>query len=1494
MDKKNQIQNLFKYIKEISIETSKIVSNINNEIGHIFLKDIPINEYVSIKNFDNNDTPYLITIKKPENIDKSFPKVPDVLTDWIDINYKKLENKPTIKNKLEQLDSKGNVLKCVFFKDDNKRILAYENWIDKYNKWVENYNILSLFNMLYNIYIELQRDSEKIEVVLGQGVLQIKSKGIYYPIVFKRISLNYDLESNSIIINDTDTDIQIYTPLLKEIEDVNNIFIKELKEELKENQYDLLDNKEINPFLRKIANAINVDAVFEDNLSNENNLDNPIILFNNPLFLIKNKNIGSIKFIEEVIEDIEENHNITKIFENLIGQNTYNLNENIKNLSVSQNLAAVYGEDKEILLSKLANKEQLDIARKIETYSTILVQGPPGTGKTHTISNLIGHFLSQGKSILVTSHTKKALSVLKEKVVPELQDLCVSILDDNNSEMEKSINGIINTISSINTYELSEQMEKLKNEREKIITDLSDVREKIFSLKNKEYETIFISGKGYSVQEAAKYVNHNKDLLCMIPGKISLNKELPLSLTELKLLYELNNEISSQDQIEILNLININELMDINLFTKLIDDKEKLLNESKYIISNFNDFDIEIKDEKIKINNLDLYKNFDIETLNIIKSLIYIKNTDLLPWNIKALIDGKNGGGFKNIWIEFINSIEDTLNYSSEVVSDILGYQCILQDSIINEKNVNILKKIFKYINKGNKLNKLCLMFKKEWKQLITEITSTGQNLCTVSDYKKLISFMELKLKRDNLKKLYQELIEKNEGELFSNLGNNPEQSLRYLIEDLIFYSNWYSDLYEKIIGLLNNIGFNNVFINNKNISDPSLDIKTKYNFIYNDLDKIITLSKNIYYKIPNITNNFKVFKNKLTKYKNVNSDLYFRLIEAIDKEDIEAYKNIFDEICLLNFKYEKYLKMQNLLDKLEKDAPDWANEFKTKNINLTSCLESIEDAWRCKQFNAYIEQITSEPFEELQEKSEKLSAYLREKTSKLAEVSALYYLKQKIDTDISQQQALQGFKQTIKKIGKGTGKNAPKLKAEAKKLMAKCQNAVPVWIMPISKALESLNPKFNKFDIVIVDEASQANIEALPIIYLGKKIIVVGDDEQVSPTSMSMTSEKLDSLKEMYIKDIIPNYHLYDLETSLYDIMSQNAPTLVLKEHFRCVPEIIGYSNRLSYDYKIKPLRDDSEVYVKPSTISYRVNGARELNSRKNMIEAKNIVALILGCINQPEYENMTFGVVCLKGEEQVKLINQLLFEKIPHDEIDKRKILCGTASNFQGDERDVIFVSLVDSGNEGNTLMLQSIENKKLKQRYNVAISRAKNQIWVVHSLDASKDLKQGDIRRDLLEYIENPKNFINKQKEIEKKSDSPFEIAVANYLIKNGYEIVQQWEVGSYRIDMVAIYKNNKIAIECDGEAYHSGEDKIKKDMERQAILERVGWRFIRIRGSEYFKNPEATMKNVCEKLEEYGILKSESYSIKNDTPENDLQKRVKNYAAEILDSWKNINV
>ena len=324
-----------------------------------------------------------------------------------------------------------------------------------------------------------------------------------------------------------------------------------------------------------------------------------------------------------------------------------------------------------------------------------------------------------------------------------------------------------------------------------------------------------------------------------------------------------------------------------------------------------------------------------------------------------------------------------------------------------------------------------------------------------------------------------------------------------------------------------------------------------------------------------------------------------------------------------------------------------------------------------------------------------------------------------------------------------------------------------------------------------------------------------------------------------------------------------------------------------LSYDNKIKPLRDDSNSVLLPAVINYRVKDGQRVG-KTNPNEAKTIVALMRACMEQPEYTGKTFGVISLLGDEQVKLIQSEIFNHFDAKEIDKRKILCGNASNFQGDERDVIFLSMVDCANGNGPMTKQGFGvDDAYRKRYNVAVSRARDQLWVVNSIDSANDLKPGDIRKILIDYAINPHSIDIKNAEIDKNSESPFESSVAKSLVSRGYHLVQQWNVGAYRLDIVAVFGNKKVAIECDGERYHSGENKIREDMERQTILERLGWRFIRIRGSEYYRNPDLSIERVIKELDELGIEPEDSQIVAvNSSRDTELLQRIKARAHIII--------
>ena len=277
------------------------------------------------------------------------------------------------------------------------------------------------------------------------------------------------------------------------------------------------------------------------------------------------------------------------------------------------------------------------------------------------------------------------------------------------------------------------------------------------------------------------------------------------------------------------------------------------------------------------------------------------------------------------------------------------------------------------------------------------------------------------------------------------------------------------------------------------------------------------------------------------------------------------------------------------------------------------------------------------------------------------------------------------------------------------------------------------------------------------------------------------------------------------------------------------------------------------------PALVPFRVeSGMRSGRAKINQQEAKAAVAIIRACLEQPEYENKTFGVLSLLGEEQADLIRNELLKEMDPSEFEKHEIICGNAAGFQGDERDVMILSMVDSNESETPLRFMGTgSDDAYKKRYNVAASRAKDQMWLVYSLDPARDLKSNDLRRQLIEYMLDPHTFDTQIEEAQEKAESDFELQVCTELSKRGYQYEQQKEVGSYRIDIVVQSDHHNVAIECDGDRWHSTEGQIIADMERQTILERVGWDFIRIRGSEFYSDRDATMDRVVAELAIYDI-------------------------------------
>jgi very-short-patch-repair endonuclease len=256
--------------------------------------------------------------------------------------------------------------------------------------------------------------------------------------------------------------------------------------------------------------------------------------------------------------------------------------------------------------------------------------------------------------------------------------------------------------------------------------------------------------------------------------------------------------------------------------------------------------------------------------------------------------------------------------------------------------------------------------------------------------------------------------------------------------------------------------------------------------------------------------------------------------------------------------------------------------------------------------------------------------------------------------------------------------------------------------------------------------------------------------------------------------------------------------------------------------------------------------------------------------------------------GTDQALYIDSVLRRRLSVSEYQKREILCGNASQFQGDERDVIFLSMVNSPSDRPLTMRQREDAKKV---FNVAASRARDQLWVVHSLDPRRDLKHGDLRLQLISHAENPEALRAVPEAKRKEFHSELEKQVLLELTRKNYRVIHRHEVGEYVIDLVVEGEGSRIAIQCDGDRMESVEA-VMEALERQFTLERLGWEFVRLRGSEFFRDPDKVLGRLVRRLEECEIRPRdpdpEAEAAAEDSPVVKVIKR----AEMIRTRWKDI--
>ena len=1399
------------------------VDYLGYNLGHISQEELPLTYDYFTFDIDKEDWLKLSYIDLPS---KPVPptKVHDAFEDVEFINY---ENPPVIKEELYTNNPK-----------DMKLVDEAQDWVDRIWKvWSIKMFETIKYRQFYRRFFDIAKSTEghqnELELVWGFGEFSgrfVNGKGelvdVRYPLLTVQCEASVDVDG--VIAITPTSSVSLESSFLKNLVINDRGRFAQLKNSIATTPFSPWETQDMVQFLdtaKQIIVPSGQDGIY---------LQQAFTVKYGWSIFLRPKSIDYEGFLEDL----------------------YTLYQNPATIIPEALLTMVNSDyiqeekvpfDEKFLLPLSSNDEQLEVLKSLAIHSGVVVQGPPGTGKTHTIANIVSNYLSTGKRILVVSEKEQALTVLREKIPADIRDLVVTAIGKSSTSknlLENSVRLIQEKCGSINIDAQIAHVDILKKEIADISEDITKTENALIESRKNETRVLegeWSPGTNPSLMRVNKWLQENNTSLGLIRDNIPLNLPLPCTVTNL---FMLINGVAQLGYEKMQIAVKIHpESQSLPSSTEILDwlDSKK-----EYEIS------LESIKEYIKSNNN--FSNIGNDLLtNIIERLTdisqYLAN-EKSSWENKIINACQDEVKYEE-WLEFINNCKSLRVEISELSKVNAPYE-IHWDATLETvgSKEKLIATAYETLAKKGKFT----IFDFPVTKVLKNIKINDVPVATLSDLLILENEILLAKKRTALLNRWKLAVGKGSPEI-SKLA--PEDEIYLYINKIELAvkldSNW--DLLKKE---LLEIGF-------KVSGGATLEN-------INSTLELTTTALN-YFTLDEITKRL----DKLTTYLNTASDDKSSFwSELSDMLLLSDFNNWDKTIASIKYYEEIQSSSKSILEiyrGISEIAPLWADTIIKKDFSLQDAELAVK-MWEYAQLRTYSDSETKDnESEKLSNEVRRLSRILRNRTAELITAKAWLMLNDKMGP--TERDSLNAYVNASKKRGKGTGKYALRYLNEMKNAMKGAQKVIPVWVMTVKGALETFSPaKKPEFDLLIIDEASQIGIWGVALLSLASNVLVVGDDKQTSPLAIGLERGQVNQLIDTLLSDIPYAPVLFTPESSIYMIAQQKFRTpIMLKEHFRCLPEIIAFSNTYIYDNRIDPLRvaQPSPNWTQLGSVFVK-DGKRErevgMGNDVNINEARAVVNLIKMMLSNSNYDGMSIGVIALLGGRQADLINSLIFDTFGPKIFGERLIRVGDATNFQGDERDIIIISLVVSEQvNSNDPKLGAMTKEQDRQRFNVAASRARNQMWVVHSLP-SEVFHADDLRGSLIAHVSATTEHVNDFTNQEANLETEFEHQIFERFLQEGYTTLRtKVRIGSTSfnkpIDIIIEGPNSKLGIMLEDDQW-VGEERFSQEIKRQRILERSGWVILRISASSFYKDKDRVLELVNSKLLELGIPKDAAWT------------------------------
>src|SRR6266567_2970707 len=810
---REKLTRVFRYLEALNQHRNPAKRQIREQLWSLWLHDLP--DHPSIKrgaskavsakgkaaDSQNDDTSaggFVLKVQRPALT--SPPEPPGGIAAWLEPGWDDPSNEPSVNASRNEPDQRGDA-RVANFADEPSRQLALQRWTFARQDWAQKEKparaAMKIFETLYSLYGRIDREAERVEPVLGDGILSwCRAEGsIYHPILLQRLQLQFNAAVPEFTLSEADHPVELYSALFQSMTDVDGRAIGRCREELEQEGFHPLINGATSGFLKRLVVQLSPRGELLEDRAPAGEASDPQI-GRDPLLFLRSRTLGFAAAIEGILADLRTREDLPWSLLNIVGEESPLADTGATDPSANRYTEA----DAEVLLSKPANPEQIRIAKQLEEFGGVLVQGPPGTGKTHTIGNLIGHLLAQGKSVLVTSHTTKALRMVRHHIVPELRPLCVSLLEsdlDSRKQLESAVGSIAERLSRADAGSLEIEWKKLEGDRTDLLKKLDDVRNHFADARADEYRDIAIAGKTWAPADAARKVAQEKETLGWIPGPVAAVAPLPLSPGELADLYRTNVTVTREDETELSgHLPELHDLPRPEDFEASVSERNRLGME-----------DLELRSDLWQASSSPGSPH-DLESLASSLTQAVEPLSGKEKWKLAAVYAGKYGDAHRQPWDQLVSFVRLVHREAANAQESVLKCGPVLADNAPIEKQEQAADEIYKHLELGGKLSSFIFWKRKAWGQFVATTSVNGARPRLAEHFDALRRLARLKILRRDLGLRWDRQVAPLGASSSSQMGDGMENTLIQFCDPIRDCLEWRELVWVPLEEELKNLGF--------------------------------------------------------------------------------------------------------------------------------------------------------------------------------------------------------------------------------------------------------------------------------------------------------------------------------------------------------------------------------------------------------------------------------------------------------------------------------------------------------------------------------------------------------------------------------------------------------------------------------------------------------------------------------------------------------------